>query len=584
VAAAAGALLLGGLTPLATPTQAITPQAEQTWETGVISGIADGDTVWVDIRTAADPGFIAPADTTRRSYCDERITPEGAMPAPDGDLDRCRVRLIGIQAPEKAGASGGSALEQCRATAARAALTSVLPIGTPVQLRSISARSIEADYSAGRLARTVYHQDATGTWVDAGRAVLAGGHAMWFPHSVGDLEKPEYARNLDYRRLVDDAAARRVGLWSPSYCGTSTPATVRMWVVSDPIGDDANNEHVVVRNDSDVPLDVSGWTIRDSSLTTYTLPGGTVLGPRDHIRVFTGSGAPGTPTARDFHFGGPSQMFANWDPSAGYFHGDGAYLYDAQPGYAYGNLRGWFHYPCDPAACTDPLVGRVVIGAVQFDPPGPDTAAGEYIEFRNTTAGPIGLAGYAFARRGSQYPFPPATVIPARGTLRLSMGTGTDTPSTLHLGRASSLLSNSGDLLTLANLNHAQVDCRAWGGFTCPKSPGGAGLPTVAPPPPATTRPTAPTAVRAKAKSKRITVRWAAPAPNGTSKVTKYRARIYLVSGTALKYRTSCTAKSRTWKCRTKKLLKGRTYEVKVQARNSKGYGEYAAPVRVRVR
>ena len=135
------------------------------------------------------------------------------MPAPDGDLDRCRVRLIGIQAPEKAGASGGSALEQCRASAATAALRAVLPAGTPVQLRSINVRSVEADYSEGRLARSVYYQDATGTWVDAGRAVLAGGHAMWFPHSVGDLEKPEYARNLDYRRLVAiDAAARGVGL------------------------------------------------------------------------------------------------------------------------------------------------------------------------------------------------------------------------------------------------------------------------------------------------------------------------------------------------------------------------------------
>ena len=46
-----------------------------------------------------------------------------------------------------------------------------------------------------------------------------------------------------------------------------------------------------------------------------------------------------------------------------------------------------------------------------------------------------------------------------------------------------------------------------------------------------TTRPAAPSAVRATAKSKRVTVRWSAPAPNGTKKVTKYRARVYLNSG-----------------------------------------------------
>lgn len=602
------ALLLGGLSPLAAPSRAITPQAEQTWETGIIRSVADGDTVIVDIQSATDPGFIAPpaspdpAMSSARTYCAERINADGTMPLDDNDLDACRVRLSGIQAPEKAGASGGSALEQCRAGAATDALKAVLPVGTPVQLRSINVRSVEDGYSGGRLARSVYYQASPGNWVDAGRAVLAGGHAMWFPHSVGDLEKPEYAHNLEYRRLVDDAAARGVGLWSTGYCGTSAPAAVRTWIVSDPIGDDANNEHVVVLNDSDATLDVSGWTVRDSSLTTLTLPPGTVIGPRDHLRIFTGSGAPGTPTARDLHFGGPAQMFANWDPAAGYFYGDGAYVYDALPGsgYAYGNLRAWFHYPCDPAACSDPLVGRVVIGAVQYDPAGADTAAGEFIEFRNTSGAPVNLGGYAFGRQGSQYPFPPATVIPAGGTLRLSMGVGADTADTLFLGRTSSLLANSGDHLTLANLNHAAVDCRAWGAFTCAGLPvsgpltGPAPVAAPAPAPAAvaaapvaavpTTRPAAPRSVRASAKSKRVTVRWAAPTRNGTKKVTKYRAKVYLSSGKSLKYRTSCTAKSKTLKCRTKKLLKGRTYVVKVQARNSTGYGAYSTPVSVRVK
>jgi hypothetical protein len=66
--------------------------------------------------------------------------------------------------------------------------------------------------------------------------------------------------------------------------------------------------------------------------------------------------------------------------------------------------------------------------------------------------------------------------------------------------------------------------------------------------------------------------------------VTKYRAKVYLRSGKALKYRASCTSTSRTLTCRTKKLLKGRTYVVKVQARNAKGYGASSAPVAVRVK
>ena len=293
---------------------------------------------------------------------------------------------------------------------------------------------------------------------------------------------------------------------------------------------------MVVLNDSDAALDVSGWTVRDSSLTTYTLPARTVIGPRDHIRIFTGSGAPGTPTPRDFHFGGPSQMFANWDPAAGYFYGDGAYVYDAQPGYAYGNLRAWFEYPCDPAACGDRLVGTVVIGAVQYNPPGADTAAGEYVEFRNTTPAPVGLGGYAFGRRGSQYPFPPATMIPAGGTLRLSMGVGADTADTLFLGRTASLLTNSGDHLTLEQPRPRPGRLPRVGGIqlhrdarqrcaddagdgACRGRAPGLGRPTG--------RPHRPQCAP-RAKSTRVTVRWAAPAPNGTTKVTKYRARVYL--------------------------------------------------------
>ncbi len=599
-AALTTALVAGGLALTGTPA-ASAPAGEQTWETGVIRSVVDGDTVSVDVTSARDPGFIAPSGTAR-SYCAERVSAGATMPA-DGDLDACRIRLIGIQAPEKAGASGGSALEQCRASSATAALAAVLPKGTPVQLRSISAHSVENDYSGGRLARTVYFKSGN-QWVDAGRAVLAGGHAMWFPFSSADSEKPEPTHNLEYRRLVDTAAAKGLGLWSPTYCGTSAAARLRTWVVSDPIGDDANNEYVVLLNEATSPLDVSGWTVRDSSLVTYTLPAGTVIGAGDHIRILTGAGAPRTPTTRDFHFGGPSQLFANAASSAGYFMGDGAYVHDVAPGYAYGNLRSWFTYPCDPASCRDPLLGKVVIGVVQYNPPGSDTAAGEYLEFRNTTGAPIRLGGYAFTRQGSQYPFPPGTLLPARATIRLSMGTGTNTASTLYLGRTSSLLANSGDQLALVNLDGAPVDCRAWGSKSCTgmpvssalppppavpaKAPAPASAPKVTTPAPAQVRPGAPTAVTTSVKSRRIRVRWVAPAANGSPSITKYRAKVYQVrQGKAPKKRATCTARGSTLTCRTKKLTRKRTYVVVVQARTvkgSKGYGPRSVPVSVRVR
>ncbi|MGB7983164.1 MAG: lamin tail domain-containing protein, partial [Candidatus Nanopelagicales bacterium] len=491
MAGALTAVLVAGTGSLPASPAAAAPPTEQTWETGVIRSVADGDTVSVDVTSARDVGFIAPTSTSKRSYCAERSGPGGAMPIDDGDLDACRVRLVGIQAPEKAHAAGGSALEQCRASSATAALAAVLPKGTPVQLRSVSVRSVDNDYSGGRLIRTVYYQSG-GQWVDAGRAVLAAGHAMWFPFSTSDPEKAEPTHNLEYRRLVDTAAAKGLGLWSAAYCGTSAPASLRTWVVSDPIGEDANNEYVVLLNEAGSPLDVSGWTVRDSSLLTYTLPARTVIDARDFIRVFSGPGAPRTPTARDFHFGGPSPLFANAASADGYFMGDGVYVHDTQPGYAYGNLRASFRYPCDPADCRDPLLGKVVLGTIEYDPRGSDTAAAEYVEFRNTTDGAIRLGGYAFTRQGSQYPFPAGTQLPAQGTIRLSMGVGTDTESTLYLGRTASLLANSGDQLALVNLDGAPVDCRAWGSKDCAGMPvsGELTAPVATPKPTSTPKPT----------------------------------------------------------------------------------------------
>lgn len=579
----------------ATPNGGITAAAaatatETTWERGVIHAVADGDTVSVDVTWAANPQFIAPADPTKRSYCAERVSADGSLPA-DGDLDRCRIRLIGIQAPESAGASGGSALEQCKASAAKQALTAALPVGTRVELRSLAATSVEDQYSGGRLARTVYALDSSGHWVDAGRAVLTAGHALWFPFNPHDAEKPEYAHNLEYRRLVDAAATAKRGLWSAGYCGTSTQAPVRVWVVSDPIGEDAGREYAVIYNTGSTRLDLSDWTVRDSSLSRFHLPAGTVLAPHDYLRVYSGS-----PTARDYYFGGSTQMFPNWDPTAGPFYGDTVALFDVQPGYEYGNLQAWMHYPCDPASCTDPLAGVLRLGAVMYDPPGADTAAGEYVEVANTSTKAISLTGYALTRQGGQFEFPPNTTLAAGGTLRIVVGTGTDDASTLHMGRATSLLANSGDLLTVTNLNGTPLDCRAWGSMTCTGQLPGTGPtapsptdPTTPSPTPTTPvpvserRPGAVTAVKAKVRGRRIVLTWAAPKATASPEVTTYRATIYRKAGARLTRKARCTTAASITKCRTPKLKRHSRYLVAVRAGNSLGFGP-TVKVRVRIR
>lgn len=583
VVAAACVLLSLLAGPAGRASGATSTTTEQTWETGVVDHVSDGDTVAIDITSATHAEFVAPpaatdpATSSARTFCRNRLNANGSMPK--GGLDGCRVRLIGLNTPESAGNSG-SPYEQCKASAATATVKALLPKGTKVQLRALSWTSAELDHSGGRLARTVYYRTSSGAWVDVARAVLAKGQAMWFPFRPTDPEKPEYAHNLEYRRVVDEAAAARKGLWSAGYCGSAGTGTANptVWVVSNPPGDDANREYVVLLNPTDRPMDVSGWTVRDSSLIATRLPSGTVIPAGDYIRVLSGKGAARTPTARDFHFGSSSQMFTNATATDPDYHGDAAYVHDVQPGYAYGNLRAWYHYPCDPAHCRDPLVGAVTIGLVQYNPPGSDTAGAEYVELRNTTAAPVRLGGYALRRQSVDHPLPPIALIPAGGTLRIGVGRGVESATSAFLGRTSSYLANSGDRVALVNLNGAPVDCRAWGRFTCTGSPvsGALEVPRA--------RPATPRSVTATYAKGRVRVSWSAPAPNGSAAVTRYRATVRRTSGGKLVTVATCYARAPKLTCTSATLRSGRTYKVTVAARNSRGYGTRSAYVSVKAR
>jgi hypothetical protein len=51
-------------------------------------------------------------------------------------------------------------------------------------------------------------------------------------------------------------------------------------------------EHVAVKNNNDLPVDISGWMIRDKNdpEQTYTFPANTEIKPNDTIEVYTKSG------------------------------------------------------------------------------------------------------------------------------------------------------------------------------------------------------------------------------------------------------------------------------------------------------
>jgi endonuclease YncB( thermonuclease family) len=570
--AAALALVAAVFGAVGPPVSAITAEAEQTWETAVVEHVSDGDTVRVRIVSATNPEMYAPAEG--QTYCRDRVTPTGGLP--EGGLRGCLVRLIAIQAAETEG-HGSTDLPQCGAEQAKAALAKALPVGTVVQLRSINVGSGDPKYSGGRLARSVYAPDGAGGWVDVARALYRRGLVMWFPFNTGDTEKAEYSHNLEYRRLADAAAAAKLGLWSDNLCGPSSPVSLRMWVVSDPPGaDDSAGETVVIVNDAATPVDLSGWTLRDSSLTWAQLPPGAVIAPSDYIYVHTGSGTAGAPTVRDFYMGRENHVFANFDATDNYFYGDAAYLYDVQPGHDYGNLRAWYHYPCDPDDCWDPLVAKLTLRTVQADPPGVDTAATEYVQIRNSTREAIPLGGYQLRWNDDSYVFSPTATIKGKGTLRVVMGTGKDRRAVVHAGLTHPALANPGGRVELMNLNASVVDCRAWGTGTCPT-----GVPqsSASRSTKSATRsrvakvPTAPTSVTARLVGGQVEIRWMAPDWPGSAPIQIYRVRVYRwVTGRHV-YTSSCTTGGPPFTCTTDKLTGTGGLFVRVTAKNKHGYG-----------
>lgn len=306
VATGVAALLLG---TAGTPAGQAAPGDELIWEEGTVTHIADGDTLVASLDTG--PGL------------------RGSQ----------RVRTIGVQAPE---------IGECGAAKAKGRLGDELPVGSRVQTRSLDVRSND-DHSGGRLIRSLYALDREGNWYDTSRQTVSDGWLMWFPRAADSATKAEYAHNLEYRVLAEDAAAERRGLWSANLCGGSpyAGADLRVWAKY------WGTEEVYVENRSGFDVNLSGWTVRDSAISGYrTLPAGTIV-PAGAVRmVYRGD-----------------MNLNNLPPDNAAFEGDAVYLMDNAGPYGTGNLRAWFPYPCDPDDCRDVLRGSLDMTLDQVSDP-----------------------------------------------------------------------------------------------------------------------------------------------------------------------------------------------------------------------
>jgi endonuclease YncB( thermonuclease family) len=366
----------------------------------------------------------------------------------DGRSGLSRVRISGVNAQELTD-YGAIRAGECHATDAAVRLDELLDVaGRRVRLAALD----QTDLSRGRLLRSVAIKIG-GRWIDVGQQLIEEGHALPLPFFN------EWAGNAVYATTAQIAQRLALqGLWRADACGAGPEpaAQLKLWVSSDPAGDDRealDEESVTVRNvDPARAADLSGWVVRDSALNRYTFAPGTVLAPSGgYVTLHVGHG---TDTATDRYWGHSRAIFGNAVGDERVL-GDGGYLFDPE-----GDLRQAMVYPCQ-YACSDPLEGELRLRERRTDP--------ESVTIENVSGTTIDLFGYRLFNRPFQYAFPAGTVLGPGEELRVVVqgDPAADTRLERGWGLDHDVLGNKTDRLAVQTFDGIEVACDAWGSGTC---------------------------------------------------------------------------------------------------------------------
>lgn len=361
---------------------------------------------------------------------------------------REHVRFLGVQAMEltRYSVTPSKRRGECHALAATNLVERVMRQGG-YRVR-LAAQAPRRD-AFGRLLRFVAVR-VDGRWRDVGEMLMARGLTLWLHNTV------ETTFNRRYNLLGQRAAAKGIGLFNPTACGAgpSQDVPVRVWAMSDPVGDDSpDTEYMRVQNLSGTAtLSLTGWHLSDAGPKPirFRFPAGTKLGPGQTLTVFTGRG---TSSGSVFYRGLKNTQFEN--SANGGDAGDGVYLFDPK-----GDLRAHLIYPC-LVACSDPLQGAVEV--VENADRGP-----EYVLVRNVSDNPFNLYGYQLRLPGA-YAFGPESVLQPGETMQIFVRgePSDDTRLTRHIGYDGPYLPDSGGRATVSTFDEIVLGCDSWGNGSC---------------------------------------------------------------------------------------------------------------------
>jgi endonuclease YncB( thermonuclease family) len=177
------------------------------------------------------------------------------------------VRLLGVNTPEVRGFNDVHRdKDMCGGAEATDVLKSVLQPGSKVQLRSLD----KASENRGRIQRYAFAWNPLTEQcdIDVQAVVAQSGLAMWF------TIKKEASLSYQYRVMIAQTQIEKRGIWNPECCGPreQPEANISVIVNWDADGNDNKNidgVFIIVRNIGDQDVDLTGWLLRDSSLTAW---------------------------------------------------------------------------------------------------------------------------------------------------------------------------------------------------------------------------------------------------------------------------------------------------------------------------